>query len=127
MHYKIVLLVTLFAFAVGCRLLDFSLIRLWVILSFQMTDSLAALFHCLCVSGHECNSGAFLEEIEPVFCAASCMVGIFMKLADTKLESSEAYLIKYGKNLSSEFKIMDIFCTFLKYVHISKDFTSIIK
>ena len=32
-----------------------------------------------------------------------------MKLADTKFESSEAYLIKYGKNLSS--------------VHISKDYT----
>ena len=33
-----------------------------------------------------------------------------MKFADTKLESSEPYLIKYGKKLSSGFRIMDIFC-----------------
>ncbi len=32
-----------------------------------------------------------------------------MKLPDTKLESSEAHLLKFRRNLSSGFKIMDIF------------------
>ncbi len=32
-----------------------------------------------------------------------------MKLLDTKLESSEAYLLKFRRNLSSCFKFMDIF------------------
>ena len=49
-HHKIVLLVALFVFAVGFRLLSFSLIRLWLALSFCMTDNLAVLFRCLCVS-----------------------------------------------------------------------------
>ena len=33
-----------------------------------------------------------------------------MKIADTKLESSRAYSMKYGKNLISGLRIMDIFC-----------------
>ncbi len=32
-----------------------------------------------------------------------------MKLPDTKLESAEAYLLKLGRNLSSGFKVIDIF------------------
>ena len=45
----------------------------------------------------------FLEEIESAVFAASSMVRIFVKP-----DSSEAYLIKYGKQLSSV-NIMDIF------------------
>ena len=43
-------------------------------------------------------------------CAASSMVTMNFKLADTKLESSEAYLPKLEKNLSQGFEIVDIFC-----------------
>ena len=38
------------------------------------------------------------------------MVTIDFKLADTKLESSEAYLPKLEKNLSWGFEIVGIFC-----------------
>ena len=34
---------------------------------------------------------------------------VVMKLADIKLQSSEAYLMKYGKHILSDFKIMSIF------------------
>ena len=43
-------------------------------------------------------------------CAASSTVTIDFKLADIKLESSEAYLPKLEKNLSYGFEILDIFC-----------------
>ena len=95
MHHKIVLIVAQIVVAVGFRLHDFFLMRLWVAISFHMTDRLAAMFHYLCVSSHECNSDAFLEQIKPVLCTASGIVEILMTLADTKLESSKAYLIKY--------------------------------
>ena len=50
-----------------------------------------------------------------------------MKLADTKLESSEVYLIKYGKICCLDMKLWTFFVEmrFLKYVRISKDFTPI--
>ena len=38
------------------------------------------------------------------------MVTIDFKLADTKLKSTEAYLLKLGKNLLQEFKVIYIFC-----------------
>ena len=38
------------------------------------------------------------------------MVTIDFKLADIKLESSEAYLPKVEKNLPQGFEIIDIFC-----------------
>ena len=37
------------------------------------------------------------------------MVTIAFKLADIKLESSEAYLLKLGKNLSWDFEVIFIF------------------
>ncbi len=54
-------------------------------------------------------SEAFVDKILPVFCAANYMVRIAMNLPDTELESSEAYLLKFRRNLSSGFKFMDIF------------------
>ena len=42
--------------------------------------------------------------------SASSTVTIDFKLADIKLESSEAYLPKLEKNLSKGFEIIDIFC-----------------
>ena len=52
-----------------------------------------------------------------------------MKLANTTLESSEAYLIKYRKICRLVLKIMDnvVEMRYLKYVHISKDFSPIKK
>ena len=38
------------------------------------------------------------------------MVTMDFKLADIKLESSEAYLLKLGKNLSQDFQVIYIFC-----------------
>ena len=38
------------------------------------------------------------------------MSTIDFKLADIKLESSEAHLLKRGKYLSNDFKIINIFC-----------------
>ena len=35
---------------------------------------------------------------------------IVMNLADTKLESSEAYSMKQRKNMLSDFKMMRIYC-----------------
>ena len=39
------------------------------------------------------------------------MVTIDFNLADMKLESSEAYLLKLGENLSWDFKVIYLFCT----------------
>ena len=41
--------------------------------------------------------------------AASSTVTIDFKLADIKLESSEACLLKLGRNLTEGFEIIDIF------------------
>ena len=50
---------------------------------------------------------------------------IAFKLVDVKLESSEAYLLKLGKNLSWDFEVIYIFrtekCGF-KYTPISQRF-----
>ena len=43
-------------------------------------------------------------------CSASSTVNINFKLADVKLESFEAYLLKLEKNMSWGFEIIDIFC-----------------
>ena len=40
----------------------------------------------------------------------SSTVTIDFKIADIKLESSEAYLLKLEKNLSEGFKVIDINC-----------------
>ena len=53
---------------------------------------------------------------------ASSKVTIDFKLADIKLESSEAYLLKLEKNLSLGFEIIDIFfkkCGFITYADTS--------
>ena len=42
-------------------------------------------------------------------CAASSTVTIAFKLADVKLESFKAYLLKLGKNLSWDYKVIYIF------------------
>ena len=71
--------------------------------------------------------------IWPAFCAASSTVTIAFKLADVKLESSEAYLLKLGKNLSWDFEVIYIFskkevlniCWYLKGFYIYKKTNSI--
>ena len=53
---------------------------------------------------------------------------IAFKPADAKLESSEAYLLKLGKNLSWDFEVVHIFrknavldiCRYLKGVYVYK-------
>ena len=67
-------------------------------------------------------------DVLPAFCAASPTVTIAFKLADVKLESSEAYLLKLGKNLSWDFEVIYIFrknavldiCQYLKGFYIYK-------
>ena len=62
----------------------------------------------------------------PAFCAAR--VTIAFKLAEVKLESSEAYLLKLGKNLSWDFEVIFIFrknevlniCRYLKRFYTYK-------
>ena len=95
-----------------------------------MSGSLTPLLHYLCVSWHQYISLAFLEEIYPAFCVASCMVSFVVKLADIKHKSSEAYLVKFKENLSCGFKIMDISfqkSRFFFKTNILKDFTLIKK
>ena len=48
-------------------------------------------------------------KFDQQFCAASSTVTIDFKLADIKLESSEAYLLKLEKNLSYSFEVINIF------------------
>ena len=56
------------------------------------------------------------------------MVTIAFKLADVKLENSEAYLLKLGENLSWDFKVIFIFrkneilniCRYLKRFYTYK-------
>ena len=71
--------------------------------------------------------------IWPAFCAASSTVTIAFKLADVKLESTEAYLLKLGKNLLWYFEVIYIFskkevlniCWYLKGFYIYKKTNSI--
>ena len=80
-----------------------------------------------------CFSIVFEGLIWPAFCAASSTVTIAFKLADVKLESSEAYLLKLGKNLSWDFEVIYIFskkevlniCRYLKGFYIYKKTNSI--
>ena len=80
-----------------------------------------------------CFSIVFEGLIWPAFCAASSTVTIAFKLADVKLESSEAYLLKLGKNLSWDFEVIYIFskkevlniCWYLKGFYIYKKTNSI--
>ena len=61
------------------------------------------------------------------------MVTIAFKLADIKLESSEAYLLKLGKNLSWDFEVIFIFrknevlniCRYLKRFYTYKKINNI--
>ena len=61
------------------------------------------------------------------------MVTIAFKLADVKLESSEAHLLKLGKNLSWDFEVIYIFrknavldiCRYLKGFHTYKKINKI--
>ena len=88
--------------------------------SFQIGDSLSALYLYSCVNFHKC--------VRPAFCAASSAVTIAFKLADVKLENSEAYLRKLGKNLSWDFETIYIFsknevlniCRYFKGFYINK-------
>ena len=63
-------------------------IKLWARIQLQIRDKSSPLFLYLYVS-----------LIWPTVCAASSVVTIDFKLADIKLESSEAYLLKLEKNL----------------------------
>ena len=40
----------------------------------------------------------------------SWLTSSYFKLADIKLESSKAYLMKLGKNLSNDFEVTFFFC-----------------
>ena len=61
------------------------------------------------------------------------MVTIAFKLADIKLESSEAYLLKLGKNLSWDFEVIFIFrknevlniCRYLKRFYTYKKINNV--
>ena len=61
------------------------------------------------------------------------MIMIVFKLADIKLESSEAYLLKLGKNLSWDFEVIFIFrknevlniCQYLKSFYTYKKINNI--
>ena len=72
-------------------------------------------------------------DVLPAFCAASPTVTIAFKLADVKLESSEAYLLKLGKNLSWDFEVIYIFrknavlniCRYLKSFYTYKKMNNI--
>ena len=74
-----------------------------------MIGILNPLFRYRYVSWHECISVLFLEKVWSTFCVATCMVSFFIKLADVKHESLEAYLVKFKENLSFGFKTMAIF------------------
>ena len=76
----------------------FLLLKLWERIPFQIGDSPSTLFLYLCVNFHKCVSVAFQRWIWPAICAASSTVTIDFKLADIKLESSKAYLLKLEKN-----------------------------
>ena len=87
---------------------------LWVRTTFQLRGSLSALFR-------------------PIFCGAISTVTIAFKLADIKLESSEAYLLKLGKNLSWDFEVIFIFrkneilniCRYLKSFYTNKKINNV--
>ena len=79
------------------------------------------------------NSWEFF--VDAIFCfvkvfpaAGSSTLTIAFKLADVKLESSGAYLLKFGKNLSWDFEVIYIFrknavlniCRYLKGFYIYK-------
>ena len=63
----------------------------------------------------------------------SSTVTVAVKLADVKLESSEAYLLKLGENLSWDFKVIFIFrknevlnkCRYLKSFYTYKKINNI--
>ena len=52
----------------------------------------------------------FKVKFDQLFVQRSSTITIDCKLADLKLESSEAYLPRLEKNLSLGFEIFDIFC-----------------
>ena len=54
-------------------------------------------------------------NLTSILCREWHCVMIVMKFADTKHESSEAHLVKQGKNMSSDFKIMRIFFVKMRF------------
>ena len=71
--------------------------------------------------------------VRTTFCGAISTVTIAFKLADIKLESSEAYLLELGKNLSWDFEVIFIFrktevlniCRYLKSFYTYKKINNI--
>ena len=69
----------------------------------------------------------------PIFCGAISTVTIAFKLADIKPESTEAYMLKLGKNLSWDFEVIFIFrknevlniCWYLKSFYTYKKINNI--
>ena len=51
----------------------------------------------------------FKVKFDQLFVQRVLRVTIDFKLADIKLESSEACLLKFGRNLTEGFEIIDIF------------------
>ena len=100
-QHKVLLLVLRTAFAVSSWLLSFLQLKLWARIPFQMGDSPSAVFPYLCVDFHKCVIALlyFKVKFDQLFICAA--VTIDFKLRDIKLESSEAYLLKLEKNLSS--------------------------
>ena len=97
---KVVVLVLQTVFAIGFWLLNFVQLKLWARLPLQIGDSPSAVVLYLCVNFHKCVIVTFYGLLWPAICAASSTITIAFKLADIKLESSEAYLPKWEKNLS---------------------------
>ena len=122
-QHKVVLLVVLTMFAVGFLFSDYFV-------------SCNKAFGRNIPSSRRQSVGTlplFVRQLSPGFCAASSTVTIAFKLADVKLESSEAYLLKLGKNLSWDFEVINIFrkdavlniCRYLKGFYIYKKINKI--
>ena len=111
-QHKVVLLVVLTMFARRFLITLFIAIKLQVGISLQKGGQK--------VNFHKC--------VRLAFCAASSAVTIAFKLADVKLENSEAYLRKLGKNLSWDFETIYIFsknevlniCRYFKGFYMNK-------
>ena len=97
-QHKVVLLVVLTMFARRFLITLFLAIKLQVGISFHIGD-------IVCRHSTSIRMSAFTDVL-PAFCAASPTVTIAFKLADVKLESFEAYLLKLGKNLSQDFEVI---------------------
>ena len=126
-QHKVVLLVVLTMFARRFLITLFLAIKLQVGISFQIGDSLSALYLYSCVKFLlMCQLSILRLNLTSIF-AASSTDTIAFRLADLKLESSEAYLLKVGKNLWWDFEVICIFsknvvlniCRYLKGFYTS--------